>query len=53
MPRKHEGAHHTTKQKGRSLSGRGPGAYARKHKSRKADHYDRPYLDGTYRKEAK
>lgn len=50
MPRKHEGRHHTTKQKGRPMGG-GTGTYSRLKKSRKADLYDRPYLTGTYRKE--
>lgn len=45
------GVHHTTKQKGISRKGTGSGTYARKGKGRKAEHYDRPYLEGTYNKQ--
>jgi hypothetical protein len=42
-----------TKQKGtRNRHRRGVGSYARRAKGRHAQHYDRPYLEGTYDKDA-
>lgn len=51
MPRKFGGPNtsYHTKQKGHSRRGTGIGSYAKKNKRRVADHYDRPYIDGTYR----
>lgn len=47
MPRHFEGRHHTIKQKGYARNGLG--TYSRMKKSRKAERYDRPYLEGTYK----
>jgi hypothetical protein len=43
-----QGAHHTTKQKGRHRDGKG--TYARRQKAKNAIRYDRPFSDGTYSK---
>lgn len=44
------GVRHTRRQKGYSRKGHGIGTYSRMCKSRVADRYDRPLLDGTYNK---
>lgn len=50
MPRKWEGSAHTTKQKGKSRKGSRRSNYSIMNKGTKSDRYDRPYLDGTYKK---
>ena len=40
--------YHTTRQKGRYRRENGVGTYSRTNKRRKAERYDRPYLDGNY-----
>lgn len=45
------GVYHSTRQTGLANRTRsGAGSYARRHKSRHADKYDRPYADGSYLK---
>lgn len=47
------GVHSTTKQKGgKSRRGHGLSSYSVKGKGKKAERYNRPYLDGSYDKEA-